>query len=180
MSMAKHIRKQKQTNRRNSASACTLTVPVPSLVKGGGRHWSSSLWHSVDNHQHTHTLTHTYTQRTHTRTYTHTRVIDACTAADLDRDCPTKQPDRLHTDAWIQAHRHPVTSEDMHWSSLCLFNWSSMCLSFCSLPEVTLCSFWSYLHNPGPCILGGWPLCVEWASFVATNAPQDSFWHILL
>ena len=39
---------------------------------------------------------------------------------------------------------------------------------------VTLCSFCSYLHNPGPCILGGWPLCVEWASFV-TIAPQDSF-----
>ena len=24
------------------------------------------------------------------------------------------------------------------------------------------------------------PLCVEWASFVAKIAPQDSFWHILL
>src|SRR6218665_2913646 len=31
--------------------------------------------------------------------------------------------------------------------------------------EVTLCSFCSYLHNPGSCILCGWPLCVEWASF---------------
>src|SRR6218665_1689822 len=31
------------------------------------------------------------------------------------------------------------------------------------------------IHNPGPCILGGWPLCVEWASFVAKIAPQDSF-----
>ena len=41
--------------------------------------------------------------------------------------------------------------------------------------EVTLCSFCSYLHNPGPCILGGWPLCVEWASFAAEIAPQDSF-----
>src|SRR6218665_2868699 len=40
---------------------------------------------------------------------------------------------------------------------------------------VTLRSFCSYLHNPGPCILGGWPLCVEWASFIATIAPQDSF-----
>src|SRR6218665_3172989 len=30
--------------------------------------------------------------------------------------------------------------------------------------EVTLCSFCSYLHNTGPCIIGGWPLCVEWAS----------------
>ena len=29
--------------------------------------------------------------------------------------------------------------------------------------------------NPGPCILGGWPLCVEWASSVAKIAPQDSF-----
>src|SRR6218665_1746952 len=41
---------------------------------------------------------------------------------------------------------------------------------------VPLCSFCSYLHNPeGPGILGGWPLCVEWASFVAKIAPQDSF-----
>src|SRR6218665_2868626 len=38
---------------------------------------------------------------------------------------------------------------------------------------VTLCSFCSHLHNPGPCILGGWPLCVEWASYVAKIAPQD-------
>ena len=36
------------------------------------------------------------------------------------------------------------------------------------------------LHNPSPCILIGWPLCMEWASFGATIAPQDSFWHILL
>jgi len=36
------------------------------------------------------------------------------------------------------------------------------------------------MNNPGLCILGGWPLCVEWASFGATIAPQDSFWHILL
>src|SRR6218665_3361049 len=42
-------------------------------------------------------------------------------------------------------------------------------------PGVALCSFCSYLHNPGLCILGGWPLCVEWASFVATIAPQHSF-----
>src|SRR6218665_2414504 len=41
--------------------------------------------------------------------------------------------------------------------------------------SVTLCSFSSYIHNPGPCILGGWPLCVEWASFFAKIAPQDSF-----
>src|SRR6218665_3506156 len=40
---------------------------------------------------------------------------------------------------------------------------------------VTLCSFCSYIHNPDPCILGGWPLCVEWASVVAKIAPQDSF-----
>src|SRR6218665_2908196 len=37
---------------------------------------------------------------------------------------------------------------------------------------VTLCSFCSYIHNPGPCILGGWPLCVEWASVVAKIASQ--------
>src|SRR6218665_1808098 len=37
---------------------------------------------------------------------------------------------------------------------------------------VTLCSFCSYIHNPGPCILGGWSLCVEWASVVAKIAPQ--------
>src|SRR6218665_3317419 len=40
---------------------------------------------------------------------------------------------------------------------------------------VTLCSFCSCIHNPGPCILGGWPFCVEWASFAAKIAPQDSF-----
>src|SRR6218665_205641 len=40
---------------------------------------------------------------------------------------------------------------------------------------VTLRSFCSYIHNPGPCILGGWPLCVAWASVVAKIAPQDSF-----
>src|SRR6218665_2939639 len=41
---------------------------------------------------------------------------------------------------------------------------------------VTLCSFRSYIHNPGPCILGGWSLCVEWASVVAKIAAQeDSF-----
>src|SRR6218665_640741 len=39
----------------------------------------------------------------------------------------------------------------------------------------TLCSFCSYIHNPGPCVLGGWSLCVEWASVVAKIAPQDSF-----
>src|SRR6218665_2411538 len=39
---------------------------------------------------------------------------------------------------------------------------------------VTLCSFCSYIHNPGPCILGGWSLCVDWASVVAKIAPQDS------
>src|SRR6218665_4003154 len=44
----------------------------------------------------------------------------------------------------------------------------------------TLCSFCSYLHKPGLCILGGWPLCVEWASFGTAIAPQDSFQHILL
>src|SRR6218665_2199460 len=45
---------------------------------------------------------------------------------------------------------------------------------------VTLCSFCSWLHNPSSCILGGCPLCVEWASFSATIAFQDSFSHILL
>ena len=30
-------------------------------------------------------------------------------------------------------------------------------------------------YKPRPCILGGWPLCVEWVSFVAKIAPQDSF-----
>src|SRR6218665_3963408 len=40
---------------------------------------------------------------------------------------------------------------------------------------VTLCSFCSYIHNPGPCILCGWSLCMEWASVVAKIAPQDSF-----
>src|SRR6218665_3394578 len=48
---------------------------------------------------------------------------------------------------------------------------------------VTLCSFCSYLHNPGPCILGGWPLCVEWASSVAKIAPyrilSDTFYSSL-
>src|SRR6218665_3807458 len=39
----------------------------------------------------------------------------------------------------------------------------------------SFCSFCSYLHNPGQCILGGWPLCVEWSSFVTTIAPKDSF-----
>ena len=38
----------------------------------------------------------------------------------------------------------------------------------------SLCSFCSYIHNPGPCILGGWPLCVEWASSIVKIAPQDS------
>src|SRR6218665_3579711 len=40
---------------------------------------------------------------------------------------------------------------------------------------VTLCSFCSFIHNPGPCILGGWPLCVEWASFVAKIACPGFF-----
>src|SRR6218665_3359339 len=40
---------------------------------------------------------------------------------------------------------------------------------------VTLCSFCSFIHSPGPCILGGWSLCVEWASVVAKIASQDSF-----
>src|SRR6218665_965854 len=40
---------------------------------------------------------------------------------------------------------------------------------------VAICSFCSYIHNPGPCILGGWSICVEWASVVAKIAPQDSF-----
>ena len=38
----------------------------------------------------------------------------------------------------------------------------------------------SYLHKPGPCILDGLPLCVEWASFGTEIAPLDSFRHILL
>src|SRR6218665_4138098 len=37
-----------------------------------------------------------------------------------------------------------------------------------------------YLHKPDPCILGGWPLCVEWTSLGRVIAPQDSFRHILL
>src|SRR6218665_4114738 len=48
--------------------------------------------------------------------------------------------------------------------------------------EVTLCFFCSYLHNPGPCILSGWSLCVEWASFVAKIAPRilsDTFYSRL-
>src|SRR6218665_3138290 len=47
---------------------------------------------------------------------------------------------------------------------------------------ITLCSFCSNLHNPGPCILGGWPLCVEWASFVPLIAPRilsDTFYSSL-
>src|SRR6218665_2609452 len=47
---------------------------------------------------------------------------------------------------------------------------------------VTLCSFCSYPHNPSPCILGGWPLCVEWASVVAKIAPRilsDTFYSSL-
>src|SRR6218665_2094265 len=47
---------------------------------------------------------------------------------------------------------------------------------------VTLCSFCSYLPNPGPCILGGWPLCVEWASFGKRLLPiilSDTFYSSL-
>src|SRR6218665_2090832 len=43
---------------------------------------------------------------------------------------------------------------------------------------VTLCSFCSYIHNPGPCILSGWPLCVEWASVVA-KILSDTFYFSL-
>src|SRR6218665_1362036 len=46
---------------------------------------------------------------------------------------------------------------------------------------VTLCFFCSYLHNQGPCILGGWPLCVEWAFFVALlpRILSDTFYSSL-
>src|SRR6218665_1509337 len=37
-----------------------------------------------------------------------------------------------------------------------------------------LCSFCSYLHNPGPCILGGWPICVKWA-FIYRNDCSPGF-----
>src|SRR6218665_317153 len=37
----------------NSDTVCTLIMPVPSLVKGGGRH-KSSLWHSVVKNQNIH------------------------------------------------------------------------------------------------------------------------------
>src|SRR6218665_1628868 len=45
------------------------------------------------------------------------------------------------------------------------------------LMMMTFCPFcsYTYLHNPGPCILSGRPICVEWASFGATIAPKDSF-----
>src|SRR6218665_3041265 len=39
---------------------------------------------------------------------------------------------------------------------------------------VALRSFCSHLHNPGPCILGGWPLCVEWA-FIYRNDYSPGF-----
>src|SRR6218665_191610 len=39
--------------------------------------------------------------------------------------------------------------------------------------EVTLCSFCSYLHKPSPCILGGWSLCADWASFGTVIAPHS-------
>jgi len=42
----------------SSATVSTLAVAVPSLVKGGGRHWSSLLWHSVVKHQHNALATH--------------------------------------------------------------------------------------------------------------------------
>ena len=31
----------------NSATVCTLTVPVPSLVKGGGRHYGNCLCYGI-------------------------------------------------------------------------------------------------------------------------------------
>src|SRR6218665_2758972 len=37
--------------------------------------------------------------------------------------------------------------------------------SLCSMKRgVTLCPVCSYFHDADPCILGGWPHCVEWAS----------------
>src|SRR6218665_152792 len=42
------------------------------------------------------------------------------------------------------------------------------------------CSFCSYLHNSGPCILGGRPLCVEWDSFGATIVPGLFLTHSTL
>src|SRR6218665_2291335 len=53
-------------------------------------------------------------------------------------------------------------------------------LQFTPLIGTALCSFCSYLHNPGPCILGGWSLCVEWASFGATIAPGFFLTHSTL
>src|SRR6218665_1837628 len=47
---------------------------------------------------------------------------------------------------------------------------------------VTLCFFCSYIHNPGPCILGGWSLCVEWLPFSQRLLPRilsDTFYSSL-
>ena len=37
---------------------------------------------------------------------------------------------------------------------------------------------YGYMY-PGPCILGGWPLCVEWASFVLPRILSDTFYSRL-
>src|SRR6218665_1573393 len=51
-------------------------------------------------------------------------------------------------------------------------------------PEVTVpsaqwnggtpCSFCPYFNSSNSCILGGWPLCLEWASIGTAIAPQGS------
>src|SRR6218665_2059853 len=43
-----------------------------------------------------------------------------------------------------------------------------------------LCPFCPYFNSPDSCILGGWPLCLEWASICTAIAPQGSLRHILL
>src|SRR6218665_2353146 len=49
------------------------------------------------------------------------------------------------------------------------------CSSFRSMEQGgTLCPFCPYFNSPGLCILGGWPLCLEWASIGTAIAPQGS------
>jgi len=43
-----------------------------------------------------------------------------------------------------------------------------------------LCPFCPYFHKAHPCILGGWPIRVEWTSVGTTIALKGSLWHILL
>jgi len=46
--------------------------------------------------------------------------------------------------------------------------------------ESSLCPICPYFNSPKSCILGGWPLCLEWASIGTAIAPQGSLWRILL